>query len=247
VSSTPRYDRIGVGYSAHRRSEPTWSAAIEHALGDVSSVVNVGAGTGSYEPRDRRVVALEPSATMLAQRAHDSAPAVRGVAETLPFPSNSFDVALAILTVHHWSDPAAGLAELRRVAGRQVVFTWDPVVAADFWLVRDYIPEIAEYDRGAPTLDYVTAHLDVVDVVDLLVPAACADGVMAAYWQRPEAYLDPTVRANISGLSLLEPERVARAVDRLRADVNDGTWRTRNEALLARDTFDAGYRLARTG
>jgi SAM-dependent methyltransferase len=217
---------------------------IDGALGADRSVVNVGAGTGSYEPRDRPVIALEPSSVMLAQRPTDAAPAVQGRAEALPFADSTFDVALAVLTIHHWTDPGAGLAELRRVARRQLVVTWDHEVAAAFWLVREYVPEIVEYDRQAPTLDTVRRHLDVIEVVDLPVPAACADGVMAAYWRRPEAYLDPGVRANISGLSLLEPDVIARVADRLQSDLRDGTWSARHHELLDRETFDAGYRLA---
>jgi SAM-dependent methyltransferase len=244
VNSTARYDHIGVGYSAHRRPEPSWSAAIVAALGPARSVVNVGAGTGSYEPADGLVIAVEPSSVMLSQRAPGAAPAVQGGAEALPFPDGRFDVALAILTVHHWTDPAAGLAELRRVARRQVVLTWDHDVASQFWLVRDYVPEIVEYDRRAPTLDAIRRHLAVTEVVPLPVPAACADGVMAAYWRRPDAYLDAGVRASISGLSLLESEINARFCAQLGSDLADGSWAARYSQLLDLDAFDAGYRLA---
>jgi SAM-dependent methyltransferase len=243
VSSDPTYDRIGLGYRTHRRPEPQWVSAIHAALGDAASVLNVGAGTGSYEPNGLHVIAVEPSSTMLAQRAADAAPAVRSIAEQLPFPDRRFDVGLAVLTVHHWSDPAAGFAELRRVTERQVVFTWDHRVSPQFWLVREYVPELAAHDDGVAALTAIHEHLDITDEIELLVPANCIDGVLAAYWRRPEAYLDPTVRANISGLSLLDPAVVAAAMDRLRADLDDGTWAARHADLLALDQFDAGYRL----
>src|SRR5690348_6361411 len=141
------YDTIGRGYAARRRPDPRIAAAIERALGDARSVVNVGAGAGSYEPAGREVVAVEPSAVMIAQRPSDSAPVVRARAERLPFEDGAFDAAMAVLTIHHWDDPAAGVAEMRRVARRVVVFGWDMAVAERFWLVAEYLPQIAQLDR----------------------------------------------------------------------------------------------------
>jgi ubiquinone/menaquinone biosynthesis C-methylase UbiE len=243
----PVYEQIGSGYSTRRQPEPRWEAHLTAALEGCEAVVNVGAGAGSYEPRDRRVVAIEPSPTMLRQRPVGASPAVLGVAERLPLADRMADAALAVLTVHHWTDAAAGLAEMRRVAPRQVVLTWDPSTAHDYWLVADYLPEIATHESDLATLQTVVEGLraPAVDVsVEVLpVPADCRDGVLAAYWRRPEAYLDPSVRGAISGLSLLDQPTVLSAMHRLRADLADGTWAERNRHLLELDEIDLGYRL----
>jgi SAM-dependent methyltransferase len=209
-------------------------------------VLNVGAGTGNYEPAGR-VVALEPSEVMLAQRAAGSSPAVRGVAESLPFTTGAFDVALAILTVHHWREPRAGLAELARVARRQVVVTWDPAASGGFWLHRDYLPELGAHEARLSSLGDVLDVLDVREVVALDVPRDCADGFLGAHWDEPEWYLVDDVRTAMSGLALLEPSVVDRALRALRADLDDGTWAARNADLAARLTFDAGFRLVTAG
>ena len=239
----PVYDRIGRGYAARRVADPRWQAAIDAAIGDAASVVNVGAGTGSYEPERRTTVAVEPSTEMIRQRPPDAAPAVRGVAEALPLGDDSVDVALAVLTTHHWSDVAAGLGELRRVSRRQVVVTWDPAVSAGFWLVADYVPEIVAHDAGIATLAAVRAGLGPTTVVPLPVARDCTDGVLAAYWARPEAYLDPLVRRSISGLSLLPPAVVDSAMARLAADLATGRWHERHGDRLAEAEVDWGYRL----
>lgn len=239
----PLYDRIGTGYAGRRVTEPSWMAQIEASLGDAETVLNVGAGSGNYEPAGRSVVALEPSPTMLAQRTSPH-PAVRGVAEHLPFGDGSFDAAMGTFTVHHWADRAAGLEELRRVAGRQVLVVYEPLESHRFWLV-DYVPEVldAPIEAGAPTPAEIGRHLDVVDVQTLWIPAACADGVAAAYWRRPEAYLDPEVRRSMSILALLPEENVARGIARLESDLRDGTWRERYADLLELERADYGYRL----
>lgn len=239
------YERIGTGYAGRRRPEPAWERAILTALGDARTVLNVGAGAGSYEPRDRPVVAVEPSAVMLAQRAVGTAPAVRAVAEHLPIADSSFDAALAVLTLHHWTDPAAGFAELQRVADRVVVVTWDQAVTAEsFWIVRDYVPEVIERERHYAALDATVAGLGPgCRVLPLPVPADCRDGFFAAYWKRPEAYLDPQVRAAISGLALLPEDVVQRAVARLAEDLESGRWVEVYADLLDRDELDLGYRL----
>lgn len=238
------YDQIGVDYAELRRPDPRWEARIGEALVGAESILNVGAGTGSYEPRHTGVVALEPSKVMLRQRPADASPVVRGIAEQLPFRDSTFDLALAILTVHHWSDPAAGLAELRRVAARQVVVTWDPHVFCErFWLVRDYLPEAAERERELAKLETVLAHLQPVRVEPLPVPADCTDGFFGAYWKRPHAYLDTAVRGAISGLALLDGRLVARAIQRLDADLATGRWETRYADLHALSELDLGYRI----
>ncbi|UDY35020.1 class I SAM-dependent methyltransferase [Dermatobacter hominis] len=240
----PTYDRIGVGYATKRVPEPRWVAQIARALGDARTVLNVGAGSGNYEPVDRQVVGVEPSSTMIAQRRNGN-PVVQGVAEDLPFADGRFDAALAILTVHHWTDRAAGLAELRRVSGRQVLVVYEPLVSHSFWLV-DYFPEVltADLETGAPTPDEIGRHLRLVDVETMWIPADCSDGVAAAYWRRPEAYLDPDVQRSMSILALLPDDVVARGAAALAKDLEDGTWHRRHGHLLERSEADYGYRLA---
>ncbi|MEU4695696.1 class I SAM-dependent methyltransferase [Nonomuraea dietziae] len=241
------YETIGLGYSHHRRPDLRIAGQIEQALGSATTVINVGAGTGSYEPRDRQVTAVEPSTVMMRQRPPGSAPAIQGYAESLPFPNESFDAAMAILTVHHWTDPAAGLAELRRVSARQIILTWDPAVTARFWLVEEYLPQIFEAGAGLASLDLVQTWLRRdgarVSVVPVPVAADCADGFLGAYWRRPHRYLDPRARAAISALASLDQHLVERAMRRLEIDLATGRWHERHHDLLDTDTLDLGYRL----
>ncbi len=242
------YDRIGPGYSRRRAAEPAWVEAIREALSGVRTLVNVGAGTGSYEPAECCVVAIEPSLAMIRQRPPGSAPVIRGIAEALPFADGAFDAALAVLTVHHWQDVPRGLAEMRRVARRQVVLTWDPdIIARDFWLVRDYLPEIGRREAGLATLGEVAAAFGPADVRVCRVPAACVDGFLCAYWRRPYAYLDPEVRSAISGLALLDASTVEEAMTRLAGDLHSGAWARRNAELLSLPSLDLGYRLVVAG
>jgi SAM-dependent methyltransferase len=245
LTSGRLYERIGGGYTRHRRADPRIAAQITRAIGDASSVVNVGAGTGSYEPAGRRVVAAEPSAVMLDQRDDASAPAVRAVGESLPFPDDAFDVALAVLTIHHWSDPAAGLRELQRVAPRQVIFHFEP--GYPFWVTDEYVPALRDVDDHAPSVADVVAMLGTARVEDVAVPHDCTDGFFAAYWRRPEAYLDPAVRANISNFARTPEDRLAPGLDRLRADLDSGDWDAAHRDLLAQDELDGGYRLIVAG
>jgi SAM-dependent methyltransferase len=245
------YETIGVGYRSTRRPDRRLERRVHAALGDAPTVLNVGAGAGSYEPSDRTVVALEPSDVMLAQRPASAAPAVRGVAEALPFPDGAFDAALAALTVHHWSDPAAGLAELRRVSWRQVVFHFDLDVCRTYWLT-DYLPEaLAFEERRTPTVIDVANALGgggrPVRVEVLPVPRDCTDGFLAAYWHRPDAYLDTRVRAGISSFAQLGDVVLAPGLARLRADLESGAWHERHAGLLELDEIDAGYRLVIAG
>ncbi len=239
---TELYDEIGAGYRHARRPDPRIAAAILRALGRADTVVNVGAGAGSYEPADRPVVAVEPALTMIRQRRAGSAPVVQGSATALPFRDDTFAAALAILTVHHWPDRARGLDELGRVArGRAVIVTWDPA-SSGFWLVDDYFPEVVEIDRPIfPTLEELRRALGPVEVRALPIPHDCVDGFLGAYWRRPHAYLDAGVRGAISTFSKLRAPEPGLA--RLRRDLEDGSWARRHGHLLARSELDLGYRL----
>lgn len=238
------YDRIGSGYTRSRRADPRWEALIHGVFRGARTLVNIGAGTGSYEPECMNVVAVEPSRVMIRQRPKNSAPIVRAIAEQLPFPNDTFDVALAVLTTHHWNDPRAGLLEMCRVARSQVVVTWDPVVfAQQFWLVRDYLPEIGEREQQLSTLSVVKDVLGDNNISTLPVPADCIDGVLGAYWRRPEAYLSHSVRSAMSGIALTDPGIVDRAMKRLQADLASGAWQIRNPELLELDELDLGYRI----
>jgi SAM-dependent methyltransferase len=243
------YDAIGVGYGATRREDPRLAAAVWAGLGAADSVVNVGAGTGSYEPRDRRIVlAVEPSATMIAQRPPDAAPVVQAGAEALPLPDGAFDAAMAVLTDHHWSDRAGGLRELRRVARRAVVLTFDSSLAGRFWAVRDYFPGFRGL-RGLGLDDLVAAlgGPDEVRVSSVPVSWDCVDGLWLAWWRRPQALLDPRVRAGISVFSRLDPAEVDDGLARLEADLASGAWARRIEEILALDELDLGLRLLVAG
>lgn len=235
------YDRIGVGYSARRRPDPRIGAHILAALGPARTVVNIGAGSGSYEPADRSVVAVEPSAEMVRQR-KQAGPAVRAFADRLPFPRGAFDAALAILTIHHWPDWRRGITEMRRVArDRVVIFTKDPAFNG-FWLAREYFPEIIEIDSPIfPAVAEIERALGPAEVRAVPVPADCWDGFMGSYWRRPEAFLDAGVRGAISTFTKMK--HAESGLERLRADLADGSWRKRHEALLSLDELDVGYRL----
>jgi SAM-dependent methyltransferase len=239
-----RYDAIGRTYTVTRAPDPRIAARIWAALGDARTVVNVGAGTGNYEPHDRAVTAVEPSAVMIAQRPPEAAPAVQASAEALPFADASFDAAMAVLTLHHWSDWRGGCAELRRVArDRVVVFSWDPTYAGRMWLGPEYFPGTVDEDVATfPSLaDQAVALGAEVEVVP--VPWDCRDGFFSAFWRRPAAYLDPAVRAGISTLAKRSDAELAEGLARLRADLDSGAWARRHADLLRRDTLDLGYRL----
>lgn len=235
------YDRIGGGYCHYRRADPRIMTAITSALGYCPTVLNVGAGTGSYEPNDRFVVAIEPSETMIRQRHADAAPVVRACAMNLPFADGSFDAAVALLTVHHWPDQIRGLREMARVAKRRIVFTWDHSNAG-MWLTQDYFPEIAEQGKTiCPPLDFYTETFGLIRIVTIPVPHDCTDGFLQAYWRRPEAYFDPGVRGAISAFVYIKD--VELALSRLRRDLDDGTWHQRYGHLLSETELDLGYRL----
>ena len=238
------YDTIGVSYSDLRQPDPRIAARIEAALGPARTVLNVGAGTGSYEPTGRAVTALELSSEMIRQRPATAAPVVQGRAEALPFADDSFDAAMAVLTVHHWTDKARGLAELRRVSrGPVVVLTFDAGVR-NFWLL-DYIPALASLDDAImPPMDTYARALGPSDIHPVPIPHDCTDGFLAAYWRRPRAYLDPHLRRGIS--SFWRIGDVSSQLSLLEHDLATGAWDRAHAELLSRDSLDCGYRLVVT-
>lgn len=238
------YERIGIGYIATRRADPRIAAQIAAALSDCASVVNVGAGSGSYEPADRRVVAIEPALLMIAQRPASAAPCVRGRAEALPLRDGACDGALSILSLHHWGDWRAGLDEMRRVGRRVVLLTFDPHRADRFWFTREYLPEAIAADVAVfPTLEQTAAALPGAVVHIVPIPRDCVDGFYCAYWARPDAYLDADVRRGMSIFARVADGAVARAIARLREDLACGAWQARHAALQTSEALDLGYRL----
>jgi SAM-dependent methyltransferase len=237
------YDLIGRGYARSRRPDPRIAVAIRAALGGCKSLVNVGAGTGSYEPSDMDVVAVEPSQTMIRQRPAQAAPVVRARAEALPFRDATFDAALALLTLHHWSDQSRGLAECARCARERVVlYTIDVEAQREFWLLKDYFPGILAIDEGIfPSIHEIARVLGPVEQIPVPVPSDCIDGFLGAYWRRPEAYLDPAVRSGMSSFSKID--QVEARILELKRDIESGEWDRRNGALRRTDTCDVGYRL----
>jgi SAM-dependent methyltransferase len=236
------YDTIGASYNLTRRTEPRIAAQVWAALGDARTVLNVGAGTGSYEPPDRDVTAVEPSAVMRAQRPAGAPLCVVASAESLPFDDQSFDAAMAFATIQHWQDPIAGLREMRRVARRVVVFTKDHSDPDVFWLNRDYLPEYAGLFAGWPSLaelaDIIGARAEPV-----LIPWDCTDGFYEAHWRRPQAYLDEQVRRGMSIWARVGPEAEERAVHALGEDLASGRWAERNRELAGVSSMDLGSRL----
>jgi SAM-dependent methyltransferase len=239
------YDAIGTGYVAHRQADPRIALEIRAALGNATRVVNVGAGAGSYEPSDLDVVAVEPSWEMIRQRPDGRAAVVQAVAERLPFPNGAFDAALAVLTVHHWTDRQGGLAELLRVARRVIVVTWDPACRDSFWLTTEYLPEIVEFDlpRFPPLSELAESLGGGITTRVLPVPHDCVDGFLGAFWRRPDAYLDPAVRSAMSCFAQLPDERVDRGLSRLADDLRTERWEARFGHLRDLDSADLGYRL----
>jgi len=243
MAPVTRYDEIGRTYTATRRPDPRWEAAVWDALGDARSVANVGAGAGSYEPHDRTVLAIEPSREMIDKRPDGAAPVIQASAEALPLEDDSVDAAMAIFTIHHWHDVRRGLAELRRIAReRIVILTWDKSFVGRFWLTRDYLPEIDEWTADQlPPLDEIEAELGLVERRRLPVPSDCHDGFLRAFWARPEAYLVTDVRRNISQFNLVDPVAIERGIGRLQRDLTSGDWDLRNGRLRTLDSLDLGY------
>ena len=234
------YDSMGMNYAELRKPDPRIARFITHALGDASTVLNVGAGTGSYEPADRQVTAVEPSREMIRQRKPGAVPAIEACAESLPFPDKSFDASMAILTIHHWTDKRAGLREMRRVTrGPVVLLSFDP--SSRPWLT-DYLPELAALDdERMPTLSELEQWLGPLQVTPVPIPHDCTDGFLHAYWKRPFAYLDTRLRAGISSFWLIKG--VEEGLEKLKRDLESGAWERRYADLLQQDEYEAGYRL----
>ena len=245
--TAPRYDRIGAGYATTRREDPRQRALIEAALGDARTVVNVGAGAGSYEPRDRHVVAIEPSDVMAAQRPPGLGPAIRAFAHDLPLRDDAVEAAMAILSVHHWDEHAeAGVREMRRVSsGPVVIVTADPEVAARMWLVERYLPEVAELDRRIfPRPELIAEWLGGETTIDVLpIDRDTPDWTLASFWAHPERVLDEAARAGTSGFARMPADVVDRAVEHARRDLEDGTWDRLYGHLRDLEEYDPGFRL----
>lgn len=241
------YDHIGQKYTDTRRPDPRIARAIVAALRNAETVVNVGAGAGAYEPIDKFLIAIEPSWEMIQQRSRGTTPVVQAVAEALPLRAGTFDAAIAVLTLHHWVDWRSGLAEMKRVAERVVLFTFDPSALDEFWLTEAYFPEIIELDRRrSPSIASIMRELGECRVDAVPIPHDCVDGFLAAFWRRPEAYLNPSIRASMSGFALLDPKTVHRGVARLESDLRSGDWERRFGHLRSLEVLDAGYRLLTT-
>ena len=239
------YDEIGVDYIATRRPDPRIAAYLAPHVAGLTRLLNVGAGSGSYEPMNRDVVAIEPSWRMIKQRTVDSSPCVLGKSESLPFRRDSFDGSLALLTLHHWDSIAEGLQEMKRVSCKRVVIlTWDPDATDRFWLTRDYLPEMLAFDLSRfPPIDQLAAAFDEVKAVVVQIPHDCTDGFLGAFWRRPAAYLDRDVQRGMSSFQQMDRNDLDRGMNRLRRDLDSGKWSERYGKLLEEDNLDIGYRL----
>jgi SAM-dependent methyltransferase len=247
LNACTRYERIGEGYARTRREDPHLASLIHAALGEARSVVNVGAGAGSYEPRDRHVIAIEPSDVMARQRPADLVPAVRCSAYPLPLRDDSVDAAMAVLAIHHWDEmQEAGVRELRRVArGPVVILTYDASVSAQMWLIAEYLPEVAELDRRIfPDMDCLAEWLaGEISVHTVPISRETPDWTLGSFWAHPERVLDPAARAATSGFARMDPRVVQRVVDAVGRDLADGSWDARHAHLRELDDYDAGLRL----
>lgn len=242
---TQEYDRIGGSYAATRIPDPRIAAVIWRALGNARSVVNIGAGSGAYEPRDRAVIAVEPSTTMIALRGRSLATrTIRGTAEALPLRDQSVDAAMAVNTVNHWPGLSAGLTEMRRVARhRVVIFMRDPSAGAPFWLTQRYLPQLDETDLLVRVRAGIEREFPGARAIPIPLAADCSDGFLSAFWARPEAYLDPSVRANMSPFPQADRQLVGSGLDRLAHDLDDGTWDREYGHLRRLASIDLGHRV----
>jgi SAM-dependent methyltransferase len=242
-----RYDAIGQNYAHFRREDPNIRAQIRAALGDARTLVNVGAGAGSYEPHDLHVIAIEPSDVMAAQRPRTAAPAIRAFAHALPLRDASVDAALSVLSLHHWDEAReTGVRELRRVARDAVVIlTYDAAVSSTMWLMTDYLPEVAALDQSIfPAPERIAAWLGGdVRIESIPIARDTPDWMLGSYWAHPERVLDPAARAATSGFARMPPEVVARVVSEVGRDLADGTWHAKYGALRELTELDVGLRL----
>ena len=243
----PRYDQIGGGYASTRREDPRIRDSLLQALGAAKTVVNVGAGAGSYEPHDRHMLAVEPSDVMAAQRPRTMAPAILASAGSLPLRSGSVDAAMAVLTVHHWDhEQEQGVREMRRVAtGPVVILTADAEVHGSMWLMADYLPEVADLDRRIfPAIEQFSAWLGGHTRVEVLpVHRDTPDWTLMSFWAHPERVLNARARQGTSGFARMPPEVVDRAVTAVERDLATGIWDRRHGSLRKLDAFDAGMRV----
>ena len=238
------YDTIGLNYADLRKPDPRIAQRIDTALGDAKTILNVGAGTGSYEPANGQLTALDPSAEMIAQRAPSNVSVIQASAENIPFDDKTFDASMAVLTIHHWSDQARGVAEMRRVTQGKIVFlTFDPSFRR-FWLA-DYFPALVTLDENQmPPIAHYEKWLGSVEISPVRIPHDCTDGFLASYWRRPAAYLDDRIRAAMSPFWALGDVSVE--LHKLEADLKSGAWEKRYSDLLDLEELDCGYRLVET-
>ncbi|MBV9049468.1 MAG: class I SAM-dependent methyltransferase [Solirubrobacterales bacterium] len=250
MTDSPLYDRIGCSYSRTRQPDPRLARAIWEALGDARTVLNVGAGTGAYEMSSRAVTAVEPSEVMIAQRPPDAAPVIMASAEQLPFEDRSFDAAMAILSDHHWSDRRRGLSEMRRIARQRIVlFNANPGEAGSFWFTSEYLPEFLDliedrYFVAGAWQRELEAALGELRLIPVPIPHDCVDGFYGAFWRRPEAFLDPGVRAGISVFAQVGEQPTQRAIERLQADLRSGKWEREHGHLRELEELHLGYYVA---
>lgn len=236
------YDEIGLNYSVTRCTDPKIAKQLYAELQGATRIVNIGAGTGSYEPENVELVAVEPSSKMIAQRKNGSHPVEQAFAEKLPFENKSFSHAMTVLSMHHWENRELAFREINRVVtDKFVAITWDPQVEP-FWLTRDYFPEIHEMDKGIfPEIEALKEHFDDVKIRPLQIPSDCQDGFLAAFWQRPEAYLSRQVRQSMSPFSKIK--RLTEGLQKLEKDLASGVWAKNNHAILSLSSLDVGYRV----
>lgn len=236
------YDDIGKGYAVTRCTDPKIAEQLYSELQGATRIVNIGAGTGSYEPEDVELVAVEPSSEMISQRKPGSHKVEKASAEKLPFKNNSFSHAMTVNSMHHWEDRELAFSEINRVATeRFVAITWDPN-STPFWLTRDYFPEIYEMDKRIfPRLEELNKYFDEFEVKPLRIPSDCEDGLLAAFWKRPEAYLDSQIRQSMSPFSKIK--NLSLGLKRLEDDLVSGAWAENNHAILGLSFLDVGYKV----
>ena len=238
----PIYDEIGIHYSVTRCTDPQIAEQLYPKLAGAKRIVNIGAGTGSYEPENVDLVAVEPSAEMISQRKPTAYPVKQASAEKLPLEDNSFSHVMTILSMHHWKDRPRAFSEINRIATEKfIAITWDPE-SEPFWLTRDYFPEIYEMDKAIfPKLDQFEKFFDDVEISTLQIPHDCQDGFFAAFWRRPAAYLSSQVRQATSPFSKVK--NLEASLQRLEADLKNGAWAEKNQVIIDAASLDAGYRL----